>query len=67
MKENISEKNYRHETFGGLINERDFYIGCGGKTNTKGSVIASKICKDMKFDNTCMLNALARDKYKKRK
>lgn len=67
MRENILEKSYRHETFGGYITEADFYIGTGGKANSKGSIIASKICADRKFDHNCLLNALARDRDKKLK
>lgn len=67
MRENILEKNYKHETFGGIINEADFYIGSGGKTNSEGSINAAKICFAQKFDRMCMLNALARDRDKKLK
>lgn len=65
MRENILAKDYRHETFGGLINESDFYIGAGGKTNSRGSINAKKIYDSRKFDHNCMLNAIARDRGKK--
>lgn len=64
MKRDILQKNYRHETFGGIICASDFYIGAGDLHNSDGSPIASKICSDWKFDRACLLNAESREKRK---
>ena len=39
-----------HTHFGGLIYLSDFYTGCGVKSNTNGSPIASHIEADFKWE-----------------
>lgn len=60
----MSEKinNYRtykvdHSTFGGIINESDFYTSYRGKDNVHGSSIAARIVADQKFDEQCRNNS----------
>lgn len=39
-----------HTHFGGLIYLSDFYTGCSGKSNTKGSLIAQRIESDFVWE-----------------
>lgn len=59
MKENILQKNYRHETFGGYIFSSDFETEFHGK-DKKHSTIADRICADWNFDKRCMKNIESR-------
>ena len=47
--------NYKvdHATFGGLIYQSDFNTDYSGNTNANGSVVASKIASDWRFDESC--------------
>lgn len=46
-----------HSTFGGKIYESDFYTNHGRKTKVStGSVVASRILSDSKFDKICKKN-----------
>lgn len=45
-----------HSTFGGIINESDFYTSYRGKDNVHGSSIAGRIVADQKFDEQCRKN-----------
>lgn len=51
-------RNYKidHRTFGGIIFPSDFNTEMGGKHNTKGSSIASRIISDRNFDKYCKRN-----------
>ena len=42
-----------HTTFGGLIYQSDFNTDYSGNTNANGSVVASKIASDWRFDESC--------------
>lgn len=56
-----------HNTFGGIIYSTDFETDYRG-INAYGSIIASRIAGDMKFDKQCIQNAkirVSRRKYKK--
>lgn len=59
-------ENYKpdHSTFGGIINETDFYTGVSGQRN-KYSPIAQKIASDHKFDKECEKNIKFREMGKK--
>lgn len=45
-----------HTKFGGLIFPSDFNTDYKGKDNKNGSIIASRIAQDQKFDNQCRKN-----------
>lgn len=45
-----------HSKFGGLIYPSDFNTDYRGKDNTNGSLIASRIQQDKKFDMQCRKN-----------
>lgn len=45
-----------HTKFGGIICPYDYNTELGGKLNTKGSPIASRIMLDSKFDKQCQKN-----------
>ena len=47
--------NYKvdHTTFGGIIYQSDFNTDYSGNTNANGSVVASKIASDWRFDGLC--------------
>ena len=47
--------NYKvdHTTFGGTIYQSDFNTDYSGNTNANGSVVASKIASDWRFDESC--------------
>ena len=47
--------NYKvdHATFGGPIYQPDFNTDYSGNTNANGSVVASKIASDWRFDESC--------------
>ena len=54
-KEFYRTGNYKvdHTTFGGLIYQSDFNTDYSGNTNANGSVVASKIASDWRFDESC--------------
>lgn len=45
-----------HSTFGGLVYSSDFDTDSKVKNNKNGSVIASRIMSDLKFDEQCRKN-----------
>lgn len=45
-----------HTRFGGVIYLSDYNTDYKGKTNTRGSSIASRIIADRNFDNQCRKN-----------
>lgn len=51
-------RNYKtdHTKFGGIIYPSDFNTGYKGKDNLNGSIIASRIEKDKRFDEQCRKN-----------
>ena len=48
--------------FGGRIYLSDFETDYRGKDNTTGSIIASRIISDWRFDEMCKKNSIIRDK-----
>ena len=54
-KEFYRTGNYKvdNTTFGGLIYQSDFNTDYSGNTNANGSVVASKIASDWRFDESC--------------
>ena len=54
-KEFYRTGNYKvdHTTFGGLICQSDFNTDYRRNTNANGSVVASKIASDWRFDESC--------------
>ena len=51
--------------FGGRIYLSDFETDYRGKDNTAGSIIASRIISDWRFDEMCRKNSSIRDKKSK--
>lgn len=45
-----------HTTFGGVIYPSDFNTESRGKPHTNGSLTASRIAQDLRFDETCKKN-----------
>ncbi len=47
-----------HTTFGGVIYPSDFNTESGGKPRAGGSLTASRIARDFRFDAECRKNGL---------
>lgn len=55
-----TEKPIQKNTFGGLIYLSDFDSEYRSKKNARGSIIASRIAQDKRFDAQCQRNIEAR-------
>ena len=64
IRTNFCKPDHRH--FGGIIYPSDFETEWHGKKNQNGSMIASRIMGDKRFDEHCrqnIQNRIRRDEY----
>ncbi len=55
-----------HRKFGGKIYATDFNTDYRGKDNTYGSIIASRILQDQKFDEQCRKTMESKERNKQK-